>query len=55
MLHPRDLTAEAITAWLAGNVGNPEQAHARLHVNLDGLATVADHVITTMAKEPVHV
>src|SRR5690606_2554641 len=55
MMHPRDLTAEAITAWLAGNVGNPEQAHARLHVNLDGLATVADHVITTMAKEPVHV
>ena len=55
MLHPRDLTAEAITAWLAGNVGNPKQAHARLNVNLDGLATVADHVITTMAKEPVHV
>lgn len=55
VLHPSDLTSGAITRWLAATVASPEQAHARLHLNLDGLATVADHVVTTMAKEPLHV
>lgn len=55
MLHPDDLTAGNLTRWLASNVGNCEQAHARLHLNLDGLANVADHVTTTMTKEPLHV
>lgn len=55
MLHPDDLTPQALTAWLRTHAGSLDQAHARLHLNLDGLATVAHHVATTMAKEPLHV
>ncbi|WP_052459964.1 glycosyltransferase family protein [Tessaracoccus massiliensis] len=55
VLHPRDLTAEALSGWLARSVGSDAQRIARRSINLDGLANVANHVVTTMAKEPIHV